>query len=167
MEGKKTYLPMQMKCLMPDTMYKVIDSLFAFQKDGIVNYSKKTCECLHIDVSIFEQCVQTGINVGILSFVEKDGGIYRFKINEEGINKFRNIEWKDVPNIKMIGLATEVKFKSDAKPAKQSTEFEDMSEDDMKRMMLMLQARLKEREEVNKIVKFASDSTSDDDGLPW
>lgn len=167
METKKIYLPMQMKCLMPDTLYKVIDSLFAFQKDGIVNYSKKTCECLHIDIAIFEQCVQTGINVGILSFVEKDGGIYKFKINEEAISKFRNIEWKDVPNIKMIGLATEIKFKNNSSESKPASDFDNMSEEDMKKMILMMQARLKEREEVSKIVQLACEPTSNVDDLPW
>lgn len=158
---------MQVKCLMPETMYKVIDLLFAFQKNGIVNYSKRTCECLHIDVAIVEQCVQTGIDVGILTFIEKDGGIFKFRINEEKIKKFRDIEWKDVPNIKMIGLSTDIKFKNDHEEVKSSSSFDNMSEEDMKKMILMMQARLKEREEVKNIVRLASEPTDADLGLPF
>lgn len=167
MEEKKLFLPMQVKCLMPETMYKVIDSLFAFQKNGIVNYSKRTCECLHIDVAIVEQCVQTGIDVGILTFIEKDGGIFKFRINEEKIKKFRDIEWKDVPNIKMIGLSTDIKFKNDHEEVKSSSSFDNMSEEDMKKMILMMQARLKEREEVKNIVRLASEPTDAPNDLPW
>lgn len=167
MEEKKLFLPMQVKCLMPETMYKVIDLLFAFQKNGIVNYSKRTCECLHIDVAIVEQCVQTGIDVGILTFIEKDGGIFKFRINEEKIKKFRDIEWKDVPNIKMIGLSSDIKFKNDNEEVKSSSSFDNMSEEDMKRMILMMQARLKEREEVKNIVRLASEPTDADLGLPF
>lgn len=166
MEEKKIYLPMQIKCLMPDTMYKVIDLLFAFQKNGIVNYSKRTCECLHIDVAIVEQCVQSGIDIGLLTAIEKEGGIYRFKINEEAIKKFRNIEWKDVPDIKMIGLSSEITFKNEKKPV---SRFDDMSDEDMKKLILTMQATLKEREEVKKLVQFASEPTSkvSTDDLPF
>ena len=167
MEGKKTYLPMQVKYLMPESMYKVIDALVVFQKDGIMSYSKKMCEYLHMDESIVEQCIQTAIDMKLFTLAEKNCGIFKFKLNEDTIKKMNEIVLKDVNHIKLIKLATEIKFKNNSSESKPASDFDDMSEEDMKKMILMMQARLKEREEVSKIVKLACEPTNNVDDLPW
>lgn len=167
METKKIYLPMQVKYLMPESMYKVIDALVVFQKEGIVSYSKKMCEYLHMDEPIVEQCVQTAIDINLFTPIDKNGGIFRFKINEDTVKKMNEIVLKDVNHIKLITLSTEIKFKNNSSESKPASDFDDMSEEDMKKMILMMQARLKEREEVKKIVQFASEPTSNVNDLPW
>ena len=167
MEGKKTYLPMQVKYLMPESMYKVIDALVVFQKDGIMSYSKKMCEYLHMDESIVEQCIQTAIDMKLFTLAEKNGGIFKFKLNEDTIKKMNEIPLKDVNHIKLITLSTEIRFKNDHEEIKPSSNFDNMSEEDMKKMILMMQARLKEREEVKNIVRLASEPTDAPDDLPW
>lgn len=162
MEKGKIYLPMQIKALMPSDMYKVLDVLVAFQKEGIVSYSKRNAEFLHMDEAICDQAVQTAVDVKLFIPVGKDGGVFKFKINEDIIKRAQEVSLKDIPGKKMISLSTNITFKSQKKEEKKDVDC--MSYDEMKKMLLMLQARMNEHEQVKKLVVNNSD---EDDGLPF
>lgn len=160
---KKIYLPMQLKALMPADMYKVLDVLVAFQKEGIVSYSKRNAEFIHIDQSIADQAIQTAVDLKLLKPIEKDGGIYKFRINEEVIKRAQEVNLKDIPGKNLIKLSTDITFKNEKKEEK--TGIDIMSYEEMKKMLLMIQAKMKEHEEVKELV--ANNQEKEDDGLPF
>ena len=162
MEKGKIYLPMQIKALMPSDMYKVLDVLVAFQKEGIVSYSKRNAEFFHMDLAVADQAIQTAIDIKLLIPVEKDGGVYKFRINEDVIKRAQEVNLKDISSKKMIKLSTDITFKSQKNEEKKDVDC--MSYDEMKKMLLMLQARMNEHEQVKKLVVNNSD---EDDGLPF
>lgn len=96
---------------MPSDLYKVTTSLFAFQKDGEVTYSKRNASYLHIDEAIADQCIQTLIDYKLISFVEQAGGVYRFKINRATIEAAKQIPLTEVPNKPLFKLSSEIKWK--------------------------------------------------------
>lgn len=96
---------------MPSDLYKVATSLFAFQKDGEVTYSKRNASYLHIDEAIADQCIQTLIDYKLISFVEQAGGVYRFKINRATIEAVKQIPLTEVPNKPLLRLSEEIKWK--------------------------------------------------------
>ena len=156
MENKRLYLTLQIKTLMPESMYKVIDILFALQKDGMVGYSKKTAELAHIDSSIADQAVQTAINHKILIPIGVESGIYRFKLNEDVLKKSLSVDFKDLVGYNLFELATEITFKENM-----SSSPDDMSEDEMKAQILLLQAKLKEKRAVKKLLNGNTQEYSD------
>lgn len=117
----KIYIPHQLKALLPSDMYKVLDTLFAFQKDGQISYSKRNSEFLHLDQAVADQCIQTAIDKKMIAPVEQSGGIYRFKINKELMEVAKNIPLTDIPNKALLKLSTEITFKELMKSKEPST----------------------------------------------
>lgn len=159
MENKRLFLPLQIKVLMPESMYKVIDILFALQKDGVVGYSKKTAEIVHMDSTFTDQAIQTAVNHKILIPIGMDYGIYRFKINEDVLKKSLTVDYKDLTSHNLIELATDIKFKESVPESS-----DEMTEDEMKTQILILQAKLKEKRAVKKML---SSNTQEYSDLPF
>ena len=150
MENQKLYLPYQIKALMPSDLYKVSDTLFGFQKEGHITYSKKNCEYLHLDVAIVEQCVQTLINLKLIEPETMDGGVYRFRINPAPLEVAKSIPLTDIPNKPLLKLSSEITFKETMKTKQPSNE-------ELLAKIRELQAQLMQQVKEN----------NDADGLPW
>lgn len=159
MENKRLYLPLQIKVLMPESMYKAIDILFALQKDGMVGYSSRTAELAHIDSTIADQAIQTAINHKIFIPIGKENGIYRFRLNEDVLKKSLTVDFRDLTGYNLIELATDIKFKESVPESS-----DEMTEDEMKAQILMLQAKLKEKRAVKKLL---SSNTQEYSDLPF
>lgn len=100
--------------LLTGDFYKVLDTLFAFQKDGEISYSKRNCEFLHIDQAIVEQAIQTAIDYKIIEFVEQTGGVYKFRIVKPTIEAAKQIPLNEVPNKALFKPSDEIKWKEQA-----------------------------------------------------
>lgn len=147
---EKIYLPHQLKALLPAEMYKVLDTLFAFQKEGIVTYSKRNADFLHLDNAITDQAIQTAINYKIIAPIEMAGGVYKFKIVGETIEKAKLVQLTDIPNKPLLKLADEITFKQTMNKPEPSTEA-------LLEQIRVLQAQLMNQMKDNKT----------EDGLPW
>lgn len=117
----KIFIPHQLKALLPAEMYKVLDTLFAFQKEGTITYSKRNAEFLHLDLAICDQCIQTAIDKKIIEPLEMTGGVYKFKINKPLMETAKTLSLTDIPNRQLIRLSEEITFKNDMKPKEPST----------------------------------------------
>lgn len=146
----KIYLSYQVKMLLPGDVYKVLDTLFAFQKEGCITYSKRNCEFLHMEQPIVEQAIQTAINAKIITPVEMAGGVYKFKIVAETIEKAKLVQLTDIPNKPLLKLAEEITFKQTMNKPEPSTEA-------LLEQIRVLQAQLMNQMKDNKT----------EDGLPW
>ena len=135
----RIYLPLAVKTLLPAQTYKVIDLLFVFQKDDIITYSNRNSEFFHVPGLHCELAIQTAINIGLLTLVEKDGGIYKFRINKDFIEKYQRVESSEIPAMKTFDIAKEVKFTNEAQaPTDEITQ--------LKKMVASLQKQLQEKE---------------------
>lgn len=153
---EKIYLSYQVKMMMPGDMYKVMDTLFAFQKEGQISYSKRNCEFLHLDQSVVEQAIQTAINYKLIKPVEMAGGIYRFDINSTVLEASKLIELKDVPTKPLFKLADEIKFKNEM--GRKGVE-SSMTTEQMLAQIQILQSMIKR--------KMEEPENNADSDLPW
>ena len=119
---QKIYLPHQLKALLPSDAYKVLDTLMSFQKEGIISYSKRNADFLHLDSAITDQVIQTAIDRKIIAPVEQSGGVYRFKILTETIEKAKEIQMTDIPKYPLIELSEEITFKNEMGKKEKSAE---------------------------------------------
>lgn len=149
---EKQYLPYQIKALMPAELYKVADTLYAFQREGHVTYSKKNAEYLHLDVAIVEQCVQTMINAKLIEPISQDGGIYKFRINPAPLEVAKKIPLTEIPNKPLLKLATDITFKQEMGSRQPSTEA-------LLEQIRQLQAQL--------MTQVKNENNEGNDVLPW
>lgn len=108
---QKIYLPFQLKALFTPEMYKVMDVLFGFQKEGIISYSKRNCEFLHMPQEVVEKCVQTAVDRRLIEPVELAGGVYRFRINASTIEGYRQVALSQVSDGTPFKLSEEITFR--------------------------------------------------------
>lgn len=146
---EKIFIPHQLKALLPAEMYKVLDTLFAFQKEGTITYSKRNSEFLHLDQAVCDQCIQTAVDKKIIEPLEMTGGVYKFKINKPLMETAKTLSLTDIPNRQLIRLSEEITFKNDMKPKEPSTA-------DLLEEIRILKAKLMSQVENKK-----------EDDLPW
>ena len=99
---------------MPGDLYKVASTLFAYQKDGEITYSKRNAEYLHLDQAVAEQCVQTLVDIKLIEPLEQAGGVYRFKINKPLIEVAKGRPLTEIPNKPLIKLSEAITWKQQA-----------------------------------------------------
>ena len=147
----KIYIPMQVKALMPGDLYKVLDALFAFQKEGTISYSKRNAEFLHLDQAVADQCIQTAVDCKLITPIEQSGGVWKFSINGAAFETAKMTPLSEIPNKPLIKLSSEIKWKN------QTTTKELSPEEILAQIQTLKQMLMKTVKEEN--------NTPDD--LPW
>ena len=137
--------------LMPGDLYKVASTLFAYQKDGEVTYSKRNADYMHLDQDVAEQCVQTLIDIKLIEPLEQAGGVWKFKINKPLIEVAKGRPLTEIPDKPLIKLSDAITWKQQA-TTKERTANELLEEIERLKKELMT----KVREDNNKT-----------DQLPW
>lgn len=148
----KIYIPMQVKALMPSDLYKVLDALFAFQKEGTISYSKRNAEFLHLDQAIADQAIQTAVDYKLITPIEQSGGVYRFRINGAAFEAAKMTPLSEVPNKPILKLSSEITFK-------QMDNTKELSADE-----ILAQIDRLKRQLMNKV---KAEQASNTDDLPW
>ena len=136
--------------LMPSDMYKTMITLFAFQKEGVISYSKKNCEFLHLDQAICDQAVQTAINYKLIEPLEMTGGVYKFKINQALIETAKLTPLTEIPNKPILKLSDEITFKNEMGSKQPNTEAL-LEQIRQLQAQLMNQVKVKETNNVNNL----------------
>ena len=167
MDKERVFCSQQLLCLLPPLCVKLLIYLLNWKRyEGIKYYQKQMAAFLHIDTSELDQAIQTLINYNLLTVSSVDNS-WVFAINKETIAKYFDAKLEDVKNHDGFKLATDITWNKEEK--KQSNDINDMSDDEMKRMIIMLKARLNEKEQVKKVVVSASKNETEDviDNLPF
>ena len=149
---EKIFLPAQVSYLMPSDLYKVATTLFAFQKEGEVTYSKRNSTYLHLDQAIADQCIQTLVDYKLITPAGQDGGVYKFKINASTIEAAKLQPLTEVPNKPLLRLSDEIKWKNQATTKELSPE-EILGQIEALKRQLM--------------TKVKAEQNNDADTLPW
>ena len=143
---------MQVKALMPGDLYKVLDALFAFQKEGTISYSRRNAEFLHLDQAIADQAIQTAVDYKLITPIEQSGGVYRFRINGAAFEAAKMTPLSEVPNKPILKLSSEITFK-------QMDNTKELSADEILAQIDKLKRQL--------MTKVKAEQNNDADTLPW
>lgn len=150
MENKRLYPATQCIVALPPTALKVYMWILSWSAtQGCVKYFakqfKKACK---MDEEVIEQCIQTLVNCKLVD-VSKSDGMFILTPNAETNQKYYKLPIAKVLESDGISMATDVTWNKEVQTKKASIgDIDDMSDADMKRMLLMLQARLNEKEQV-------------------
>lgn len=136
---------------MPSDMYKTMITLAAFQKEGIISYSKKNADFLHLDQAVTDQVIQTAINYKLIEPLEQAGGVYKFKINQTTLETAKLTPLTEIPNKPLLKLAETITFKQEM-GTKQKTNEEILEE--IRKLQAQLMANVKPE-------------NNDTNDLPW
>lgn len=163
MESKRLYPSSQMVLYLAPNVLKTLMWVLGWQGKTIVYYDRQYSKALRMEVEEVEKCLQALFDKKFLTYKNVDGKW----VLEPVAETFQ--KYYEVPISKVIesGRTLEMAEKAtwNKETTTQSNDVDDMSEDEMKRMLLMLQARLKEKEEVKKVVVTAKDNCCKD--LPF
>lgn len=168
MENKKRIYPSsQLVVALDSKTLKVAMWILGWSSQGSVKYYArqyaKACKMTEQEV---ELCIQTLVNCKLIdvSLVDQT---WMLTPNAEQFQKYYEVPMSKVLEGNGIPMSKEVTWNKEEK--KQSNGINDMSDDEMKRMIIMLQARLNEKEQIKKVVVSASKNKTEDviDDLPF
>lgn len=151
-KAKKIYPSSQLVVALDAKVLKVYMWILAWQSHGSVKYFlRQFKKATKLEEDEIDRCIQALVNAKLIK-VESDGESFLLTPNAEQAQKYFEIPLNDVLDGNGIKMADTVTWNREAevKPARKAPD--DMSEEEMKKTILMLQARLKEKEEVKKMV---------------
>lgn len=168
MENKRIYPSTQLIVALDAKVLKLYLYILSWSSRGDVKYYPKqfakACKTTEEEV---EKCLQSLIDAKLI-IPSNHGGTWIFSVNVEQNQKYYEIPIKNVYEGKGIPMASTVTWnKVDSNTKSNANTIDDMSKEQMKRMLLMLQAQLKEEEEVEKIVVSSTVNNDDVDSLPF
>lgn len=168
MENKKRIYPSsQLVVALDSKTLKVAMWILGWSSQGSVKYyPKQFAKACKMEEKEVELCIQTLVNCKLID-VSLIDQTWMFTPNAEQFQKYYEVPMSKVLEGNGIPMAKEVTWNKEEK--KQSNSINDMSDDEMKRMIIMLQARLNEKEQVKKVVVSASKNKTEDviDDLPF
>ena len=169
MENKKRIYPSsQLVVALDSKTLKVAMWILGWSSQGSVKYYQKqfakACKMTEQEV---ELCIQTLVNCKLIDVSLVDQTLM-LTPNAEQFQKYYEIPMSKVIEGNGIPMAKEVTWNKVYTNTK-SNDVDDMSDDEMKRMILMLQARLNEKQQVKNVVLSASKNKTEDviDNLPF
>ena len=162
MEDKKVFIPTQLTALLHPIPLKILLYMVNMQGLGAFKiYTSALSGILKMKEEHLKIGIQTLIDNNLISISKNDEGHFVATLNKETFQKFFEIPVGELKNKELLPVSKEVTWNK-IQPTKPSTN-DDMSTAEIKRMLLMLQAQLKEREQVEKMVKVNDEPTD----LPW
>ena len=163
MDKERVYISNQLACMLPPTALKTLFYLISWQSQEQIKYfQKQFAKTMHLDQSEIDQAIQLLIDKELISASRIDNN-WVFELEKKKIQSYFNVPMNKVVEHEGFKLPSEITWNKEEK--KQSNEINDMSDDEMKRMILMLQARLNEKQQVKE--KVVSMSNNDSDSLPF
>ena len=154
MDNKKRLYPsQQLVCCLDANALKVLLWFIGWQSQvDIKIYPHQMTKYLHLDEETIAKCVQTLLNAKLIT-VRKEDKTYLCNLNKEQFDKYFSIPMSKIPEGKGIPMADEVTWNVEDGDA------HEMSVEEMKRTILMLQAKLNEHEQAKELIK---NSVTDD-----
>lgn len=163
---KRVTMPTQLVCALSPIPCKVMQYMCGWSsRPSIKLYIHQMARAMNLADEEVELAIQTLSNVNLIE-IGKEGDTYVAKINAAQVQKYFEVPFQRIVESDGIQNATEITWNKTLEKPTSSIDVDDMSDADMKRMLLMLQARLNERAEVKKVT-VTPENNKVDDGLPW
>lgn len=162
MDKERVYISNQLACMLPPTALKTLFYLISWQSQEQIKYfDKQFSKAMHLDKAEIEQAIQLLIDKELISVSNIDNH-WVFELEKKKIQSYFNVPMQKVYDHEGFKLPPQITWN---KEEQKSRGINDMSDDEMKRMILMLQARLNEKEQVKE--KVVSMSNNDSNSLPF
>jgi hypothetical protein len=163
-KSKKIYPSQQLVCSLDANVLKCLMWLLGWQSQGDIKiYVKQMSKFLHMDEEIIELCIQTLEDVHLIDIKRVDQ-TWIANLNAEQIQKYFNIPMEKIKDGNGIQMASEVTWNQEVKVEvnEASNDIEDMSEQDLKRLLLRIEASLSEKQQLkSKIVNNQDNEVTD------
>lgn len=158
---KRVSMPTQLVCALPPVACKVMQYMCGWSGQEFIKlYVHQMARAMNLTDEEVELAIQTLVNVNLIE-IAMQGDSFVAKINASQVQRYFEIPFQKIIEADGIPMAKDVTWNKESNTAQ--TNINDMSETDMKRLMLMLQARLNEKQETKKVIV----NNAEDDGLPW
>ena len=159
MENEKVRMSSQLIALLPSVAVKLLSFMLMFQSNpkGVMLYEHRFARMLKITDEEVRLAVQTLINLKLIDLTNIDGK-FRVEFNKDQFDKYFKVPMEKVLEHNGHQLAREVLYDKDSEPKKQK-DLTDMSDGELKTLLLRIQASLNEREQLKeKVVNLQSNN---------
>lgn len=158
---KKAFVSTQLLAVLPPMALKVLMYICNWQNspNGIMLYEHRFAKTLKMTEQEVRLCIQTLINLKLIDLTRIDGK-WRIEINVDEFGKYLKIPMERVIEHEGYKMADKVEY--EAVEENKPSSIEDMSDDDLKKLLMRIEASLSERQQVKELVK-----TNDNLGLPF
>lgn len=158
-ESKRIYLSNQLVAMLPPTALKVLAYFVGWSSAPEIKFNiEQLTSILHMTEEEIKLAVQTLYDHRLLRV---ENGLVEF--NREQIQRYYDVPFSKVMESKGIQLSEEVTWNKESETKQK--DIADMSEKEIRTLILRLQAQLHESEETKKFVVFPKDNETND--LPW
>lgn len=166
MENKKIYPSQQLVCALDALSLKVFMWLCGWQSQGDIKlFVGQMSKFLHIDEEEVELSIQTLLNAKLIT-IKKDDKTFIANLNGEQVQKYFSTPIAKIAESGGVPRATEVTWNKTSEVKKESSNnLDDMSEQELKMLLLRIEASLNEKQQIKKAV--VSPNNKDVDDLPW
>ena len=146
---KRLYPSQQLVCCLDANALKVLLWFIGWQSQGDIKiYPRQMTKYLHLDEETIARAIQTLINAKLIVVRKEEN--YVANLNKEQFDKYFNIPMSKIPEGKGIPMADEVTWNKSTETVE-----ENMSDEELERTILLLQARLNERKQLDELIKKA------------
>lgn len=161
--NEKVRMSSQLIALLPSVAVKLLSFMLMFQSNpkGVMLYEHRFARMLKLTDEEVKLAIQTLINLKLIDLTSIDGK-FRIEFNKEMFDKYFKLEMQKVLDHDGFQMAKEVTYDKESNTPTKQKDISDMSDSELKTLLLRVQASLNERQQMKKVVE-----TNDDDGLPW
>ena len=162
MEKKKIYPSQQLVCSLDARVLKCFLWILGWQSQvDIKIYVHQMSKFLHMDEEVIELCIQTLEDVHLIDIKRVDQ-TWIANLNGEQIQKYFNIPMEKIKDGNGIQMASNVTWNQEVKEeSEQLNDIRNMSEQDLKRLLLRIEASLSEKQQMKKCVVTAEPKVDD------
>ena len=144
MEQKRIYPSTQLVALLHPKVLKVYQYLLGWQNSKPKVYQKQLSKVLKLSEKDIEISIQTLIDNKLIQ-------VNDFEVSFNDISKYSEIPIQNVSDMEQLPVSKEINWNKQTKTPMES--IDDLTEDQMKLLILRLQASLNEKEQMKKLIK--------------
>lgn len=166
-ERKRIYPSQQLVCVLPPTVLKTYMYLLGWQSQGTIKlYVRQIAKATKLNETEVELALQTLEDVHLID-ISKVDQTYCATLNAEQAQKYFNIPMSKIMDSEGIKVSESIRWNKEENKASQASgiDVSELSETDLKRLLLRIEASLSERQQMRKAV--VTPEPKVDDGLPW
>lgn len=164
MDKERVYISTQLLSVLPPIVLKLASFLCNWQNspNGIMLYEHRFAKTLKMTDEEVRISIQTLINLKLIDLTNIDNK-WKIEFNPTEWQKYYKIPMDKVIEHEGYKLATEITYDK----VQKEDSFSNLSDDELQRKILLLQARLNERKQMKKCVVSNDVVKEDDYGLPF
>jgi hypothetical protein len=150
--NEKVFISTQLLAVLPPTALKVAAFIVNWQNspNGVFLYENRFAKTLKMTVDEIRIAVQTLLNLGLIQLIPFEGK-RKIEILPDMWQRYYKVPMDKVINHEGYKLAEEVTYDADENK-KSSTDISDMSDAELKTLLLRIEASLSERQQMKKCV---------------